>query len=151
LVTKLELINRVRSHTRDFNASSFRTDDIVGYINEAIDRLKQLIKQLDGMVHLASNNDEPILLPLAYHHLLAVYAAARCFAQDDRNYQASTLMNEFEVKADELLQKIINGEITIVNEEGTAVDEAYNIEYIDLETYWGKKNTNDHFIDYVYI
>ncbi len=150
-MTKLELIARVRSHTRDFNSSSFRVEDITNYINEGIERLQQLIKHLSGMTPLSSNSDVPILLPVAYHHLLAIYAAARCFAQDNRDYQASTLMNEFEVKVNELIQRIDAGEVAIVDELGVPVVVAYTAEYVDLDAYWGEEDAEDHFIDYVYI
>jgi len=150
-VTRLELISRVQNHTRDFNATAFRTNDIIAYINEGIERLQQLVPQLLGMVSLSVNGDVPILLPTPYHHLLALYAAARCFAQDTRSYQATTLMNEFEVKVDELLQKIQCGEVIIVDALGVAVVVTFTPEYIDLDAYYGEDETEDHFIDYVYV
>jgi hypothetical protein len=139
-MTRNDLVRRVRAHTRDFNSVSFRQDDIIAYINEAIERVRQLVPQCMGMVPLLANLQEPILLPVQYQHLLAVYAAARCYGQDDRAYQASTLMNEFEVKLDEMIRNINSGDLVIVDENGDEVEYDGKKEYIDLKAYYGSRS-----------
>lgn len=119
---RLELMTRTRSLTRDFNSSAFRDLDVIAYINEGVGRIKQIIPQFAQMTELTYDEAVPKVLPDAYHHLLAVYSASRLFAQDERFHQASNLMNEFEVKMDELKMSITNGELIATNPDGTIVD-----------------------------
>ncbi len=133
------IVARVRSLTRDFSNSIFRETDIIDFINEAIDRIRQAIPELKGMIYLSTNLIEPNLLPEQYHHLLAIYASARCFGQDERHYQASTNMNEFEVKLEELRTAIENGQIIIVDENGEEINSDLPIDYVDLKAYYGRK------------
>lgn len=137
---RLELIRRVRSLTRDFSNSIFREQDIIDFMNEGINRFIQIVPLLKDLKPLLVQDQEPSLIPEAYQHLLAVYSASRCFLQDERYYQSTTLMNEFEVKLDELNQKIQNGEIIIIDPiTGEAVDGGSNpIDYVDLKAYWGR-------------
>lgn len=125
-----DLVKRVRSLTRDLSSSIFRAIDITDYINEGIDRFRQFVPQLKGMAYLNSDELEPALLPSEYHHLLALYSASRCFGQDERNYQATTFMNEFEAKLDELKVHIEEGSITIADATGTPVDVSPNTDYV---------------------
>lgn len=106
---------RVRSLTRDFTNSIYREQDIIDYINEAINRIKTIMPELAGMTLLYGDNDTPIIFPEQYHHLLAVYCAARLHFQDEDAYQSSTLMNEFEVKMQELVTLVESGKIILVN------------------------------------
>lgn len=138
-----DLVYRVRRITRDFNASIFHNKDIIDFINEGIDRFKQIIPEFADMVYLVNDSDEPILLPSPYHHLLAVYSASRCFAQDERHYQATTMMNEFEVKLEELKQKIEVGELVIYDESGNAVEVTYEPDYVVDNYYDVDSDTTD--------
>ena len=136
-MNRLQIIQRVRAITRDFTNSIFREQDIIDFINEGINRFKQIIPELGNLQELLVNTQEPVLIPYEYRHLLAVYSAARCFAQDERHYQAATLMNEFEIKLDELKTKIENGEIAIVDENGNVIQKDIPVDYVDLKPYWG--------------
>ena len=136
----LELIARVRTLTRDFTNSIFREQDIVDFINEGINRIKQIIPEMSGLKKLIGKEEVPLVLPEEYHHLLSVYAASRCFGQDERHYQATTLMNEFEIKLDKLKENIENGVIVITdpNTGDDIMSNSNNVEYVDLESYWGR-------------
>ncbi len=136
-MNRLQLVQRVRSMTRDFAESIFRESDIHDWLNESISRFAQVIPEFNGLKFLYSNSDVPALIPLRYRHLLAVYATSRCFGQDERHYQATTYMNEFEVKLDELKTAIENGEIEIVDEDGNVIGRDIPIDYVDLGPYWG--------------
>lgn len=136
-MNRLQLIQRVRANTRDFQNATFREQDIIDYINEGIDRFMEVIPELSGLTYLLSNTQIPSLIPSPYHYLLATFSTSRCFFQDDRNYQASTLMNEFEVKLEELKNRVEAGEITIINPEtGLAVTTDNPIDYVDLSAYF---------------
>lgn len=101
--------------TRDFSGSVFRDVDVHMYLNEGIDRFKQLIPELETMQHLAQNEDIPVMIPNQYQHLLALYSTSRCFFQDDRHYQSGTYMNEFESKLQEFQSKVESGDIEIID------------------------------------
>lgn len=134
----LELIRRVRTNTRDLTNSIFREQDIIDFINEGIERFQQIIPEFKCMTKLIDKNEEVKLIPQEYHHLLAVYSTSRCFAQDERHYQATTLMNEFEIKLDKLKEDIDNGIIEIVDEDGNPIESKNNeVDYVDLKPYWG--------------
>lgn len=116
-----ELKDRIKSLTRDFDGVIFRDADLNMYINESIGRFQQVIPELKGMRKMRAAEEVPILLPEPYHHLIAIYGASRCFYQDERHYQASNLMNEFEEKLSEMKYMIESGDLDIIDEEGNVV------------------------------
>lgn len=137
-MNRTEIVARVRSYTRDFASSIFREADILSYINEGIDRCKEIIDEFAGMDYLNDKTSSPSLMPTHYHYLLAVYSAARCFDQDERHYQASTRMNEFETKLNELKEAIEAGRVIIIDPStGEPVEGVNPIDYVDLSAYWG--------------
>lgn len=136
-MNRLDLIRRVRSLTRDLSNSIFREIDIIDYINESIDRYRQYIPELAGMKYLTSGADKPDLLPEQYHYLIAVYAASRCFGQDERHYQATNFMNEFEIKLEEMKSKLEAGEVVITDPQtGEAVGATYEPDYVVTNNYY---------------
>lgn len=146
-MNRLELMGRVRSLTRDLSNAIFREIDVVDYINEGIDRLKQLIPEFTAMDKLSSNTSEPTMLPTQYHHVLALYSASRCFAQDERAYQASTLMNEFELKIEEMRHSIEDGRIKLVHPiTGLPVPTVYEAGYM-TENYFEVRSNSSFDLD----
>lgn len=117
-----ELVQKVRRYTRDTTGSLFTQEDIVDFCNEGIQRMKQVIFELKDMDNLKSNTDEVSILPYQYQHLISVYSASRCFSQDEQQYQASTYMNEFETKLNELLLAIRNGDVTLFDKDGNKIE-----------------------------
>lgn len=140
-MNRLEIINRVKKNVFDENNDTFTNETIIDYINEGIDRLKQVITELNGMGYLISDTQTPTYLPPIYHHLIALYSTSRCFSQDERYYQAVNYMNEFEIKAEELKVKIENGEIIITDEydEYGSEGREYEIEYV-IDNYFTKRS-----------
>lgn len=140
-MNRLEIIKRVRKNIFDEDSDTFTSETIIDYINEGIDRLKQIIIDLDEMNYLNNDSDIPKFLPSKYHHLIALYSTSRCFSQDERYYQAANYMNEFEVKTEELNLKIENGEIIIRDEFDDYGDETTNneVEYV-VDNYFIKRN-----------
>lgn len=136
-MNRTAIIGRVRSLTRDLSNSIYREVDIVDFINEGVDRFKQVIPELRSMEHLINQTDEPRLLPDAYHALLATYASSRCFFQDEQHYQASTLMNEFEVKLGELKIGIENGDVVITQPDGSPIEDVYREDFVE-DVYFNK-------------
>lgn len=134
-----DLIARVKSNLRDERGSAFLESDIKSFINESIDRVRQVIPELISMKYLNELTDVPIMLPESYHHLLAVYGSARCFAQDERHYQGSTFMNEFEFKLNNLKNEITNGDLILVDKYGDELEFDLKNEYV-FDNYFNKKN-----------
>lgn len=140
-MNRANLILGVRRLTRDFTNSIFREIDIIEFINEGINRFRQTIPQLKAMKQLTTNTVEVELLPDEYHNLIIMFASSRCYFQDERQYQASILMNEFESKLDELKNAIESGDVIILNTSGVKVEADLNIEYVETESYWGDNHT----------
>lgn len=139
-----QLVTRVRSLTRDFSGNTFREEDVKEYINEGIDRLMQLFPSFESMTYLETDEDEPILLPKAFHSLLAVFASARLYSQDERAYQSTTLMNEFETKVEELRTRIEDGTIIIKDPDGNVVDVGTDSFYVE-DNYFTKYTGTSQF------
>lgn len=145
-MNQTEMIIRVRALTRDLTSTIFREEDIVSFINEGIDRCGQIIPQLSTMTYLAGTSDVPILLPNAYHSLLAIYATGRCFGQDERHYQGSTFMNEFEQKMDELKVNVENSRVVLTNPDGTVVDASLGTDSV-RDNYFFERDSNQGAFD----
>lgn len=140
----LQLEKRVRAHARDFNSTIFRKTDIVTFINEAIDRFAQVIPELSDVPHLVTDSDEVKIIPKAYVHLLANYATARLFSQDERHYEATVLMNEFELKIDEFHSKIEDGTITLIDPStGESIDSIGKEDYVTDNYFYGSSSSSD--------
>jgi hypothetical protein len=139
-MNRLDMINRVRSMTRDFTSSIFREQDITDFINEAVDRCGQIIPALKDMGYLQSNDAVPPILPPAYHNLLAIYSTSRCFGQDERHYQATTYMNEFETKMEELRLAVENGRVTLKDTSGNTIDTSLDHDFVS-DDYFFKRHT----------
>lgn len=119
-MTLNELVSRVRSYTRDTTGTLFTLSDVKSFINEGIDKLRQ-IKVLEGMEYLESDVDIPDLLPSQYHYSLAVYSASRCFSQDEQHYLAQTFMEEFLGLYSLIELGIKEGTIVIIGSDGEQI------------------------------
>ena len=115
------LINRTRGYVRDDIGALFKQEDITSWVNEGIDRVREVIYPLNKMVYLTGNSDEPILMPEEWHYLLALYSASRCSTQDEQEYRANNFMSEFEMKLAELKERIELGDIIIYDEDGNVL------------------------------
>lgn len=119
-MTLNELVSRVRSYTRDTTGTLFTLSDVKNFINEGIDKLRQ-IKVLEGMEYLESDTDIPNYLPSQYHYSLAVYSASRCFSQDEQHYLAQTFMEEFLGLYSLIELGIKEGTIVIIGSDGEQI------------------------------
>ena len=119
-MTLQELINRTRTYTRDFTGSIYREVDILIFMEEAYNRFA-IIPEFSNLVYDGIKANPVPLIPYRYQHLLPIYASSRCFFQDEQDYRAGTLMNEFETKLEELKSLIESGDIIIKDADGIAV------------------------------
>ena len=123
-MTLSDLITRVRSYTRDTTGTLFTASDVKDFINEAIDKLRQ-IKELENIKHLSNDSDVIVLLPSQYHYMTAIYSASRCFSQDEQHYQAQTYMDEFMGLFSLVELGIKEGTISIYDENGQIIKNTY--------------------------
>lgn len=145
------LINKVRSFTRDFNGSIFRENDVIDFLYEAIDRVRERVPELDKMVYPPDKQTEIALMPNQYHNLLSIYSASRCMFQDEQDYRAGTLMNEFETKLEEMVGRIADGSITILDPAtGQPIIPAY-VEDAVKDVYFNTTpSTDNDYVDFIY-
>ena len=120
-MTLNELVNRIRSYTRDTTGTLFSLSDLQDFVNEGIDKLKQ-IKSLEGMSYLTSDASIPNYLPTQYHYCLAVYGACRCFSQDEQHYLAQTFTDEFNGLYSLIELGIKEGTIVITDDSGSPIN-----------------------------
>lgn len=119
-MTLNEIVNRVRSYTRDTTGTLFTYSDVKDFANEGIDRLRQ-INALQGMKYLENDVDVPNLLPPQYHYGIAVYSASRCYTQDEQHYLAQTFTSEFEGLFALIELGIKEGTIKITDDSGNVI------------------------------
>lgn len=124
-----ELINKVRSYTRDTTGTLFPLSDVKSFINEGIDRLRQ-INELNKMSYLNSDSDSPTHLPDCYHYMLSLYGASRCFSQDEQHFPAQSLMDEFNMLYTMLEFGIKDGTIVITDNDGSPVISTSVVDFI---------------------
>lgn len=125
-MTLQDLVNRVRVYTRDFTGSIYREADIDIFLREAFDRVT-IVPELATVIYPSDKLTEITIMPRAYQYLLSLYASSRCLFQDEQDYRAGTLMNEFESKFEELKSLIEGGNIIIKDANGNAiVPDEYN-------------------------
>lgn len=120
-MTLNDLVTRVRSYTRDTTGTLFELSDIENFINEGIDKLRQ-IKSLETMATLTNDEQSVDLLPPQYHYCLAVYSASRCFSQDEQHYLAQTFAEEFNGLYDLIELGIKEGTIVITDDGGNLIN-----------------------------
>ena len=126
-MTLNDLVARVRSYTRDTTGTLFELSDIENFINEGIDKLRQ-IKALETMATLISDEQSVDLLPPQYHYCLAVYSASRCFSQDEQHYLAQTFAEEFNGLYDLIELGIKEGTIVITDSGGNVLNDDISLD-----------------------
>ena len=115
-----DLINMTRIYARDNNAFMFTDTNIIMFLNQAIDRLAQY-PIFTNMPYVSVDSPTVYYLPKAYHYILALFAAARCYDTDERFYEGTEKRNEFEHFLDNLIADIETGNIVIYDENNIVV------------------------------
>lgn len=135
---------KVRSLARDFNNTIFRQEDITLFANEGIDRFIQVLPELNNIPYLMNEDDIVQIIPREYTGLLATYSVSRLFMQDERHYEATTFMNEFETKLAEFKEKVDNGEIELTDPTtGQPIEKIYPEDYVTDNYFYGTSGSDD--------
>ena len=145
-MTLQELINRTRTYTRDFTGSIYREVDILIFMEEAFNRFA-IIPEFSTLVYSPIKTTSVPLIPYQYQYLLPIYASSRCLFQDEQDYRAGTLMNEFETKLEELKSSIESGDIIIKDELGVPVETTVPNGYV-VDEYFDKRITDEESINH---
>lgn len=138
-----DLVRMTRVYCRDNNANMFADTNIIMFINQGIDRLKQY-KIFQNMPYV-SNNNEISYLPEQYHYLLALFASSRCYDTDERFYEGIEKRNEFESAFSDLINEIESGNVVITDESGNVIDAFQNYTDYVRDVYFkrGEKKDNE--------
>lgn len=136
----LDLVSKTRKYVRDLDGNIFQREDIIEFLNEGVDRFST-IPELKDITYLVNDEDVVNYLPTNQHYLLAVFASARCFEIDERFFQGTQKMNEFESKLEDLEIAIKGGEVSIVDEAGDVIQGDILIDYVS--DVYHKKNYVD--------
>lgn len=130
-MTLSKLREMTHIYARDTNGYVFPEDYIDMFINQAIDVIREY-PIFRSMKYLKDSTDEPELLPLHYHYILALFAASRCFDIDERFYEGTEKRNEFESKLEDLIAEIQTGNQPIYDKDGNELEDP--AVYIDAVT-----------------
>ena len=136
----LDLVSKTRKYVRDLDGNIFQREDIIEFLNEGVDRFST-IPELKDITYLVNDEDVVNYLPTNQHYLLAVFASARCFEIDERFFQGTQKMNEFESKLEDLEIAIKGGEVSIVDEAGDVIQGDILVDYVS--DVYHKKNYVD--------
>ena len=128
-MTLQEVFNRVRIYTRDTTGSIFPETTIEVFAQESFDRFT-IIPEFATLLYPLTKTTQISMIPIHFQYLIALYSASRCLLQDEQDYKAGTLMNEFEMKMDELLNLIEIGQITIKDVNGVPVKITNSNDYV---------------------
>ncbi|MDD3414886.1 MAG: hypothetical protein PHY47_12910 [Lachnospiraceae bacterium] len=94
--TLLNAITETRRHLNDSTESVWTDNDISEFINEGLMIIKATIPEYFTDLEEAISKTDIIIIDNLYKKLPCLFAAARCFEQDEQNYRAVQKMNEFE-------------------------------------------------------
>lgn len=135
------LRTRTQRYVRDIAGKKFSTAELDDYINEGVDRLRSYI--VFKNMPYANLADQVAYLPPAYHYMLALYGASRCFGVSGDFYQEDQRRNEFENMFADLIMQIENGDLIILDELGQQITDATNAIYYVQDTYFGGSSTTE--------
>lgn len=134
-MTRLEMVILAGRRLRDTTHTHYTKDFLNSAINQGVDRIKQEIAILRGMIYLSADGDIPLYLPDYYHEMLSIYAQYRALEMDEKLYESRIANNEFEVKLASLQGDIDSGKIIIVDSEGEALILEYTFDQVQ-DTYF---------------
>lgn len=115
MYTQAQAIIDTRRHLKDTTQNVWTDDDIKQFINDAIALIRKSVPLYfvnlypvpyddDGVQNFTINIDPD------YELLIPLFAAARCFEQDEQHYRAVQKMNEFENRKAEMVEEITNSD-----------------------------------------
>ena len=107
-VTLNSVVVQTRHYLKDSTENVWTNVEILAFIDESIGIIKKsvplyfatLTRLVNPTIATAVNLAQIINIDADYSNLLAIFASARCFEQDEQSFRAIQKMNEFESKKD---------------------------------------------------
>jgi FAD/FMN-containing dehydrogenase len=100
-------IKRTRRYLKDMTTSVWTDEEIIDFINEGILVIKRKIPEYFYDLKEIFIKTDVMLLEDEYKNLPCIYAASRCFEQDEQHYRAVQRRNEFESIMEEMVEEIM--------------------------------------------
>ena len=140
-LTLANVVTQTRHYLKDQTENVWTNVEIVAFIDEAIGLIKKsipiwfstLTRIVNPTVVTSANLAQVIVLDVDYANLLSIFAAARCFEQDEQFYRGVQKMNEFEARKMEMEDDIYSSDeyATLLSESTTYTDEHVEDVYSD--------------------
>jgi len=114
--TQASAITDTRRHLKDATQNVWTDDDIRYFIDEVISLVKESVplyfKALHRIYDASPDDETPTVIHIDsdYEMLIPIFAAARCFEQDEQNYRAVQKMNEFESRKADMVEEILGSD-----------------------------------------
>jgi hypothetical protein len=106
--TMEQAIKRTRRYLKDMTTSVWSDEEIIDFVNEGILIVKRSIPEYFYDLVEVFVKTETIVLDDEYKFLPCIFAASRCFEQDEQHYRAVQRRNEFESMLGDMKEEIIN-------------------------------------------
>lgn len=104
--TMAQAIARTRRYLKDQTTSVWSDEEIMDFINEGISAVKRKIPEYFYDLLEIFIKADTINLDGEYKTLPCIFAASRCFEQDEQHYRAVQRRNEFESLLEEMDSQI---------------------------------------------
>lgn len=105
--TLQDAITKTRRYLNDQTESVWTNTDIIDFIDEGMLRLQAEMPEFFYDYTRVEDKNLPINIPNKYKALPCIYAASRCFEQDEKRYEAVQKRNEFEQLLQDMLTKFV--------------------------------------------
>jgi hypothetical protein len=106
--TMEQAVARTRRYLKDVTTSVWSDEEIIDFVNEGILIIKRSIPEYFYDLTEIFVKTETIVLDDEYKFLPCIFAASRCFEQDEQHYRAVQRRNEFESMLGDMKEEIIN-------------------------------------------
>lgn len=124
--TLADAIVDTRRHLKDTTQNVWKDADVKAFINDAIRIVKRSIPSYFISLAPVSAITDEINIDNDYAFILALFASARCFEQDEQNYRAVQKMNEFETRRTEMINEVFERTDYVGNDFDAVQDVYYN-------------------------
>lgn len=106
MYTLAKAITKTRRYLKDSSESVWTNNDIKDFINEGMLLIKRTIPEY--FYDLVEVYDDAVIIQLEayYKDMPCIYAASRCFEQDEQHYRATQKRNEFESQLEDMDSQI---------------------------------------------
>jgi len=132
-MTLKEMVIETRRHLKDYTETVWTDVDIKDFINRGILMIKKQVPEYFTDLLPVYNDSYSIVIDMEYEGLPAIFAASRCFEQDEQHYRATSKRNEFESALLDMETELKNSQKYMDKVSGTYESDYVRDVYYDLE------------------